>query len=138
MTCKIVACALATGLVLAASGCGTDCQLLVAEYINGEAYAKSCDPTAAAPCSVQLPVSVSMYNSENSSTPVGFASNCDTSYNPAHSAYLQSLVSQAQSSGCKFGDVPLCNDASTAQCVVLPADQGGDGGYTCVDGPGVL
>lgn len=124
-------------LVLAASGCGTNCQDIVAEYIDGQPYAKSCDPTAPAPCAGLLPSAESMLNTSNTnggSTPEYLAGNCNTSYNPARLANLQALVSQYQSDGCTFGIVPICGDASTAECVVIPTDEGGDGGYSCMDG----
>jgi hypothetical protein len=70
-----------------------------------------------------------MANTGGGFTPKYFASNCDTSYNPARSAVVQALVSQCQSAGCRFGIVPLCEGASTAACIVIPADEGLDGGY---------
>ena len=127
----------AGAVILATSGCGTSCQDIVAQYINAQPYAKSCDPTAPAPCSGQLPSAESMLNTNHTnggSTPEYLAGNCNTSYNPARLDNLQALVSQYQSDGCTFGIVPICGDASTAQCIAIPVDEGGDGGYTCVDG----
>jgi hypothetical protein len=124
-------------LVLTSPGCGTSCQEIVAEYINGLAYAKSCDPAASGPCSVQLPVPESMEDTDGNLTPENLAGTCTTSFNPAHSGQLQALYSQYQSQGCKFGVPPICGDSSTAQCLVIPESFGGDGGYTCVDGVGI-
>jgi hypothetical protein len=123
-------------VVLATSGCSTGCQDIVAEYITALPYAKSCDPAASGPCSVQLPVAESLEDSNGNTTPEKLAGNCTTSFNPAHSAELQSLYSQYQSAGCPLGNTPICGDSSTAQCSLLSAGQGGDGGYTCVDGFG--
>ena len=130
-TISVVAVALAT------SGCSTSCQEIVAEYITATPYAKSCDPGASGPCSVQLPVTESLEDSSGNTTPEELAETCNTSVNPAHSAQLQALYSQYQSQGCRFGVPPICGDPNTAQCIVIPESSGGDGGYTCVDGFGI-
>lgn len=118
LTCKTLAVTLATGLVVAASGCGgTSCHDIVNEYEDQTLAASTCDLTSSDPCPVMLPIVIVQVNADGGHTVVNLAADCDAAFNATGGAKLQLLYSQFQAMGCQLQPVPICQSGPT-QCIV--------------------
>lgn len=113
--------------------CGTtSCQELVTQYANEEENAQACDPTVPNSCTVQLPIPFGIPEGGNTLWE-GLASDCNSAFNPAHSAHLQAIYSQFLAQGCKAEAIPACGAGPVGHCNPAPAGYPSLTGYICED-----
>ncbi len=118
MTRRMFGVLLATGVVLAALGCGgTSCLDIVNQYQDQTLAASSCDLTSSDPCPVMLPVVIIQVNSDGGQMVINLAANCDAAFNATGGAKLQQIYSQFQAMDCRPELVPACQSGPT-QCIV--------------------
>jgi hypothetical protein len=107
---------MASTVALLAAACSSaqTCQDLLDAYETEAPVAAVCDPTAANPCSVQLPLIVALQLPDGGLMPQALAE-CEAGFSPAHSAQLEQILASYQALNCRFEPVPGCPSAPT-QC----------------------
>ncbi|HZR10021.1 MAG TPA: hypothetical protein VFA79_15670 [Myxococcales bacterium] len=103
------------------------CTLIAQQYANEiHEVAIHCDPSAADPCSGQLPVIVYEQSLDGGLKLEGLAGNCTHAVSPNHTANGQHLFEAYVAHGCSTMMVPFCPGQAN-EC----SDQLPDGAWIC-------